>query len=234
MITTKDNIMKFIESIFEKVLWNSRFVILIAVVSTLIASIAVFALGTFKMAQTVGHVIEYMTHPGHNAPTTVPSPEKKKADGHGSETPAEQPNTVVKESESAPSLSIAEIVGVIDAYLLAIVLFIFSLGIYELFISQIDEIEKGGESDDRPSWLAIHDLDDLKEKLAKVIIMILMVTFYEKVVQIEWVTPFDMILLAISIFLISLTFFYLGKSKHEPKPRVKAAKEEDSGNGHEH
>lgn len=226
--------MRFIESIFEKILWNSRFVILIAVVSTLIASIAVFALGTFKMAQTVGHIVEYMTHPGHSAPAPALSSESKKAGEHGIQTPVEQPNMPVKESKEAPSLSIAEIVGVIDAYLLAIVLFIFSLGIYELFISQIDEIEKGGESDDRPSWLAIHDLDDLKEKLAKVIIMILMVTFYEKVVQIEWVTPWEMILLAISILLISLTFFFLGKSKHEPKPRVRASKEENSGNGHEH
>ena len=225
--------MRFIESIFEKVLWNSRFIILIAVVSTLIASIAVFALGTFKMAQTVGHVFEYMTHPGHSAQATIPSVEKKTTDGHGSQSTEEQP-VITKTSQEAPSLSIAEIVGVIDAYLLAIVLFIFSLGIYELFISQIDEIEKGGESDDRPSWLAIHDLDDLKEKLAKVIIMILMVTFYEKVVQIEWVTPWEMILLAISIFLISLTFFFLGKSKHEPKPRVRAVKEENSDNGHEH
>lgn len=233
--------MRFIESIFEKILWNSRFVILIAVVSTLIASIAVFALGTYKMAQTVEHIFVYMTHPATathqaTAPTTK---ESTKPGEHGTKTtdttPAtEQPSLALKESESAPSLSIAEIVGVIDAYLLAIVLFIFSLGIYELFISQIDEIEKGGEADDRPSWLAIHDLDDLKEKLAKVIIMILMVTFYEKVVQIEWVTPWEMILLAISIFLISLTFFFLGKSKHEPKPKTRAAKEEDSDNGHGH
>lgn len=229
--------MKLIESIFEKILWNSRFIILIAVVSTLIASIAVFALGTYKMAQTVEHIFVYMAHPATtthqvSAPTTK---ESKKTGEHNPEaTSATEQPPVIKESESAPSLSIAEIVGVIDAYLLAIVLFIFSLGIYELFISQIDEIEKGGESDDRPSWLAIHDLDDLKEKLAKVIIMILMVTFYEKVVQIEWVTPWDMILLAISIFLISLTFFFLGKSKHELKPKVRAAKEEDTDNGHGH
>lgn len=226
--------MKFFESIFEKILWNSRFIILVAVLSTLIASIAVFALGTFKMAQTVGHIFEYITHPGHATAATVPSAESKKTDGHENQTSEEPSTTATKASQEAPSLSIAEIVGVIDAYLLAIVLFIFALGIYELFISQIDEIEKGGESDDRPSWLAIHDLDDLKEKLAKVIIMILMVTFYEKVVQIEWVTPWEMILLAISILLISLTFYFLGKSKHEPKPRVRASKEENSGNGHEH
>lgn len=55
-----------------------------------------------------------------------------------------------------------------DVYLLATVLYIMSLGLFELFI------------DDRiplPHWLEIHTLDDLKEKLVAVVIVVLAVTF---------------------------------------------------------
>src|SRR2546430_666113 len=61
----------------------------------------------------------------------------------------------------------------IDLFLLGTVLYIVALGLYELFI------------DDRlpmPAWLLIQDLDDLKNKLIGVVIVLLGVTFLGKVV----------------------------------------------------
>ncbi len=65
-------------------------------------------------------------------------------------------------------------IEVADVYLLAIVLYIIALGLFELFI------------DDRlplPAWLEIHDLEDLKEKLVSVVIVVLGVFFLGKVIE---------------------------------------------------
>src|SRR5215470_1768767 len=61
-----------------------------------------------------------------------------------------------------------------DIFLIGIVLFIFSLGLYVLFI------------DDRlplPSWLEIRSLDDLKAQLVSVVVAALAVIFLGLVVQ---------------------------------------------------
>lgn len=66
--------------------------------------------------------------------------------------------------------SIAHIVGLIDGYLLGTIMLIFSLGLYELFISKIelaDKMERGSKV------LIIHSLDDLKSRLGRVVLMIL-------------------------------------------------------------
>ena len=79
---------------------------------------------------------------------------------------------------------VAGIIGAVDLYLIAVVMFIFSFGIYELFISKIDE----AESDDSKSntILAIHSLDQLKDKIAKVIVMVLVVNFFQRVLHTEF------------------------------------------------
>jgi len=55
--------------------------------------------------------------------------------------------------------SITHIVEVIDGFLLASVLLIFAMGLYELFISKIDAAE---DSETSGNVLHISSLDDLK------------------------------------------------------------------------
>lgn len=57
------------------------------------------------------------------------------------------------------SATITHVVELIDGYLLAIVLLIFGLGLYELFISKIDAAE---EPENSSQVLLINSLDDLK------------------------------------------------------------------------
>jgi len=68
------------------------------------------------------------------------------------------------------------VVEIIDGYLLATVLIIFALGFYELFISKMDDAEN---SNNASKILVIHSLDDLKNRLVKVVLMILIVKFFE-------------------------------------------------------
>jgi uncharacterized membrane protein YqhA len=62
------------------------------------------------------------------------------------------------------------LVAVMDAFLIASGLLIFALGLYELFVGDIV----------LPAWLAIHDLDALKGKVAGIVILAMAVSFLER------------------------------------------------------
>ncbi|MFA4824556.1 MAG: YqhA family protein [Methanoregula sp.] len=103
------------------------------------------------------------------------------------------------------------IIGAVDFYLIGLVLIIFSFGIYELFISDIDiaRIEGGFGS-----ILDIENLDDLKNKIIKVIIMVLIVTFFQRILSMEFTTSIDMLAMAVSICLICVGVYFLGRHGH--------------------
>ena len=61
-----------------------------------------------------------------------------------------------------------EFIELTDVFLLGTVLYIVALGLYELFVDPDLPM---------PAWLRIHDLDQLKERLIGVIIVLLGVTF---------------------------------------------------------
>lgn len=105
------------------------------------------------------------------------------------------------------------IIGAVDLYLIGVVLLLFSFGLYELFISDIDPAkdEEGRDS----KILAIHSLDQLKDKISKVIVMVLVVGFFQKVSHINYSNALDMLYLALSITAVSLGLYFLGKvGKH--------------------
>ncbi len=105
---------------------------------------------------------------------------------------------------------VALIIGAVDLYLMALVLFIFSFGVYELFISEIEEFKQSKQS----KVLEVHSLDQLKDKLAKVIIMVLVVNFFQRALQMKFATPLDMGYLAASIFALCLGLYFLHKGGH--------------------
>ncbi len=106
---------------------------------------------------------------------------------------------------------IGGIIGAIDLYLIAVVLLIFAFGIYELFISEIDDAEN---SEVGNKILAIHSLDELKDKLGKVVVMVLIVSFFKKVMHMDFGTPLEMLYLAGSILALALALYYMHKGGH--------------------
>ena len=105
---------------------------------------------------------------------------------------------------------VSDLIGSVDLYLIAIVLFIFGFGLYELFISKIDIAEKSAAS----RILEIHSLDELKDKLAKVIIMVLIVGFFKRAMHTNYDGAVDMLTLAGAIFALSLSFYFMHKGDH--------------------
>lgn len=92
----------------------------------------------------------------------------------------------------------------IDLFLLGTVFFIISLGLYELFIDDTMPV---------PAWLEIHTLDDLKNKLVGVIVVVMGVVFLGHVIK--WHGEQELIWLggAISLVTVALTYFLGSKKK---------------------
>ena len=101
---------------------------------------------------------------------------------------------------------VSAIIGAVDLYLIAVVLLIFSFGLYELFISEIDAAKESSAN-----ILQIHSLDQLKDKLAKVIVMVLVVSFFQRVLHMEFTTALEMLYFAVSILVLSLGLYFLHK-----------------------
>lgn len=110
----------------------------------------------------------------------------------------------------------------VDAYLFALVLIIFGIGVYELFISKIDPTEQNLAS--RPSWLRVHNIDSLKSSLGSVILMVLIVSVFEYSLKAEFSTARDILYLAIGVVLVALSL-YLTHLSHKTE-KVEEKKEE--------
>ena len=102
---------------------------------------------------------------------------------------------------------VGDIIGAVDLYLIAVVMLLFSFGLYELFISKIDAAEHSESS----KILQIHSLDQLKDKLAKVIIMVLIVSFFKRVINMTYSGPLEMFYLAGSILALAIGLYFMHK-----------------------
>ena len=164
-----------IERVFETLLWNTRFFVLLAVIFSMVGGIALFIVASVDVVHVAGMV--YGNYFGH---------------GH---------------VENFHEQIVTELIGAIDLYLIAIVLFIFGFGLYELFISKIDVAERSAAS----KILEIHSLDELKDKLAKVIIMVLIVGFFKRAMNTTYDGALEMLYLAGAILGLALAFYFMHK-----------------------
>lgn len=166
---------KQIETIFETIIWNSRFVVVAAVIASLACSLALFYMTSVDSVLMIKHLLVYAS------PELDDTARKTLHDN-----------------------TIKHVVEIVDGYLLAAVLLIFSLGLYELFISKIDNAQTASTSS---NILLITSLDDLKARLAKVILMILIVNFFEHVISQDFKTALDLLYLAGGIALVGLALY---------------------------
>lgn len=172
---------------FEKLLYSTRYLSIIAVAGSIISSVILFVQG---LVIIVEGLIDYFSNVGH-------------------------------ESGSARTYELFEqIVSSVDVFLFALVLIIFGVGVYELFVTQVDPVEQNHDS--RPSWLRISSVDDLKSSLGKVILMVLIVSFFKHVLEFtHWDEAISMLYMSIGIVLISAALYLAHKSNEEPEKEEK-------------
>ena len=117
------------------------------------------------------------------------------------------PNISLEETQKTLTI---HAISAMDTFLIATVLFIFGIGLYDLFIRKITVTETGDSSE-----LVVTGLEQLKEKLVKVILIVLVVAFFKYAISFSYTTVIDLLYLAIAILLISAaTFLGRIKAKH--------------------
>jgi uncharacterized membrane protein YqhA len=105
---------------------------------------------------------------------------------------------------------VAHVVGDLDVYLIATFMLLCSMGIYELFIGKIDAAE-GSHVAER--LLVIRDLDDLKDRLGKLLVLILAVLFLEHGMELSVASYLDLLLLGLGIAVTAAALFVAGKHR---------------------
>ena len=164
-----------LERVFEKILWSTRYAVILAVVFSVLGSVALFVLGSYEIMQTLFLNL---------------------------------PPLIMGETHDHSEL-LYKLITAIDLYLIGVVLLIFGFGIYELFISKIDIARR----DEAVTILEIENLEELKNKIIKVIIMVLIVSFFERILKISdsFTEPIHMAYFALSILGLSLGVYFIKK-----------------------
>jgi uncharacterized membrane protein YqhA len=151
----------------RRALVATRYVVLIAVVGTFVASLALLVYEAIVVAETVIEIVR-----------------------EGAVT-----------SQAAKALAV-RLIEAVDVFLIAIAIYIISLGLYALFVDDTLPL---------PRWLEVHSLDDLKENLVSVVIAVLAVLFLREAVAWDGgrdLLPFGA---ALALVVAALTFFLMRK-----------------------
>jgi uncharacterized membrane protein YqhA len=94
-------------------------------------------------------------------------------------------------------------IELIDLFLLCVVLYIISSGLYKLFVGPID----------LPEWLQVGNLDELKAQLINVVIVLLAVIFLGQVVTKHG--GIDMLYLGLGISSVTIALVYTMRHGHK-------------------
>ncbi len=108
-----------------------------------------------------------------------------------SETPAAIASAI------GAKLLVVDCIELADLILLAVALYIVSIGLFELFIAPVH----------MPHWLTITSLDDLKSKLINIVVVALGVSFFGQVVTWDGVTNLLPFGVAIGVVMLALGAF---------------------------
>ncbi len=164
---------------FERVLWQSRLLVVVAV-----AASAFLALGAFYMA-----TVDVVVLLGNLAPYASPAldPEARGA---------------LREA------TVAGIVKAVDGYLIAAIVLIFGLGLYELFVNKIDAVQDANRA--VPRLVQIASLDDLKDRIAKLVLLVLIIEFFQYALKLKYTSPLDLLYLAVGVLFIGGALYLSG------------------------
>ena len=183
----------------EKILFKSSYLALGATFSSIVASAFIFVRGILKTCWVLSGK-RWLRIFFDTSSSTEP---EVGIDDHTIETIV---NQIVDKKETADTIAddlIVNMVETIDTFLVAIMLFIFGIGVYEIFVNKI---KPRLNTEERPKWARISSIDDLKSLIVKVVIIALIVNFYKHVLRIQINDTRDVMYVAIGILLISLAF----------------------------
>lgn len=169
------------ERVTEAVLWRSRLVFVLAAAACVLLAFGLLWISTLDTV----HMLQLAAHYGDAEST-----------GAGRHV--------------ARAAIVGEAVKALDGFLLAMAVLIFAFGIYELFVSDLDEA-RGHDLAGR--ILVVRSLDDLKSRLGKVILVIMVVTLFEALLEFHAEGALDLLAMAGAIVLAAGAL-YLSHREH--------------------
>jgi uncharacterized membrane protein YqhA len=171
--------MKTLKHFFEQMLWQSRLLVLVAVVASTILAAGTFYMATVDVLFLLGGLIPYG-----------------------------RPHLESAARAALRDAAVTGIVKAVDVYLIAAILLIFAMGLYGLFISKIDTAETAVRA--MPNLIRVESLDDLKDRIAKLILLVLIVEFFQYALKLTYATPLDLLYLAVGILFIGGALYLSG------------------------
>ena len=105
---------------------------------------------------------------------------------------------------------LAWIISILDISLLAVIILIFAWWIYELFV---DEIDTDYNHKTKAKILMVKDIDELKEKIGKVIVILLIVWLFKQMLLHEPTSQNDMLKVAWIILTMAISLKVLSIKK---------------------
>ena len=100
--------------------------------------------------------------------------------------------------------AVTTIVRALDGWLIGAILLLFAFAVYELFVSKIDTARR---SEAVVRFLGVGSLDGLKEKVARLVIVILVIEFFQRALRVPYEQAQDLLFLAIGILLVSAAVY---------------------------
>jgi uncharacterized membrane protein YqhA len=171
--------MKSLERAFERVLWQSRLLVVVAVVGSTFLAFGAVYMATVDVVVLLRNLLPYAS------PILDPSAR-----------------------EALREATVTGIVKAVDGYLIAAIVLIFALGLYELFINKIDAIQKATRA--VPRLVQVTSIDDLKDRIAKLILLVLIIEFFKYALKLKYTSPLDLLYLAIGLLFIGGALYLSG------------------------
>ena len=161
-----------VELAFETFLWNTRWLVFLAVIASLISALILFLVGLSEVIHLV-----YLFFASESY-------------------------------EAFYSKVVSTVIASVDIFLIGTFLLVFALGLYELFISKIDPAETDPLGQ---RVLVIKSLEDLKDKLGRLVIMVLIVAFFKQVLHLKFENPLETVYIAIGVLMVALALYFTHK-----------------------
>jgi len=99
--------------------------------------------------------------------------------------------TLATSGADVPLLAV-RLIELMDKFLIATGLYIFSVGLYDLFLGELN----------LPKWLDVHNLHDIKTRISSILVLVMAIVFVERLVQ--WEKPMETLAFGAAIALVTM------------------------------
>ena len=183
------------EQAFERILWTSRLMMLIAVVGSVLLAFGSFYLATMDVISVFATFREYADL-----------------------------SLSVQAYTELRNEAVTTIVRVIDGFLIGAILLLLAFGVYDLFVSKINPARR---SESGQSLLAVGSLDDLKVKVARLVIVVLVIEFFQLALKLPYEQAQDLLYLAAGILFVSGAVFLTAPRRLEAPGSSEGSNQQD-------